>query len=398
MAAEFLSKRESDERCLHLLTALQNPNTKKEVWRESVLLKAWDVKRQYQGEGGKWKDRPVDELKKDYRQALLDEVARLRVALEGSGASHPAAPSEPAQLVGTGEGSGVGQPAASSLTRESSDGAQGASSSGAMSTSGEGELQKRMRAEEHREQPRVKRLCWKITLPGESFASKLPLPEEAAEYLRQANVVEELETADRTERRLHWAKSASIETQMQMLLEAVPPGRQREALRRKLNPQERDDKVSVAVQPAADRPAESSAKRHRGAARNDDPSGAKEEKRQSEKGKEDGGEKEENPPESGAGLPAAAEPNPEDPKRRKKDAPSIVDDGDSASNDDDKEKSANDDGNENTKSATNNDDENDAGEEEHTNKFEVRQRVLARDEDGILYYGNIRRKLKSRYL
>ena len=81
------------------------------------------------------------------------------------------------------------------------------------------------------------------------------------------------------------------------------------------------------------------------------------------------------------------------PKRRKKDAPSIVDDGDSASNDDDKEKSANDDGNENTKSATNNDDENDAGEEEHTNKYEVRQRVLARDEDGILYYGNIRRKL-----
>lgn len=31
--------------------------------------------------------------------------------------------------------------------------------------------------------------------------------------------------------------------------------------------------------------------------------------------------------------------------------------------------------------------------EEHKNKYEVRQRVLARDEDGILYYGNIRRKL-----
>ena len=164
------------------------------------------------------------------------------MAVEGSGASQPAAPSEPAQLVGTGEGSGVAQPAASSVTRESSDGAQGASSSGAMSTAGEGELQKRMRAEEQAEQPRVKRLCWTITLPGESFARKVPLPEEAAQYLRQANVVEELETADRTERRLHWAKSASIETQMQMLLEAVPPGKQRDALRRKLNPQERDDR------------------------------------------------------------------------------------------------------------------------------------------------------------
>lgn len=40
-----------------------------------------------------------------------------------------------------------------------------------------------------------------------------------------------------------------------------------------------------------------------------------------------------------------------------------------------------------------NGDENDDGEEDHKNKYEVRERVLARDEDGILYYANIRRKL-----
>ena len=40
-----------------------------------------------------------------------------------------------------------------------------------------------------------------------------------------------------------------------------------------------------------------------------------------------------------------------------------------------------------------NGDENDDGEEDHKNKYEVRERVLARDDDGILYYANIRRKL-----
>ncbi len=39
------------------------------------------------------------------------------------------------------------------------------------------------------------------------------------------------------------------------------------------------------------------------------------------------------------------------------------------------------------------DDEETSPEEEPSNKFEVRQRVLARDEDGILYYANVRRKL-----
>jgi hypothetical protein len=46
---------------------------------------------------------------------------------------------------------------------------------------------------------------------------------------------------------------------------------------------------------------------------------------------------------------------------------------------------------------SNNDGDEDEGdnyrEEEHKNKYEVRQRVLARDEDGILYYANIRRTL-----
>ena len=40
-----------------------------------------------------------------------------------------------------------------------------------------------------------------------------------------------------------------------------------------------------------------------------------------------------------------------------------------------------------------NEDEDNDGEDGDRNKFEVRQRVLARDEDGILYYADIRRKL-----
>lgn len=77
--------------------------------------------------------------------------------------------------------------------------------------------------------------------------------------------------------------------------------------------------------------------------------------------------------------------SPKTPKEKKKSSPRTV------IETKDNDESINDEQENTINAAENGGDENEP--EEHKNKYEVRQRVLARDEDGILYYGSIRRKL-----
>ena len=63
---------------MHLLSALENPQTTKAVWHKSSLLQMWGVKRYHKTDGGRWQNRPLDELEADYREAFVKEVTRLR--------------------------------------------------------------------------------------------------------------------------------------------------------------------------------------------------------------------------------------------------------------------------------------------------------------------------------
>ena len=55
-------------------------------WRDSALLRAWNVQRGWKSEDGKWHDRDLSSLKADYGNALVRKVAQLRLLMEGSGA------------------------------------------------------------------------------------------------------------------------------------------------------------------------------------------------------------------------------------------------------------------------------------------------------------------------
>ena len=92
-------------------------------------------------------------------------------------------------------------------------------------------------------------------------------------------------------------------------------------------------------------------------------------------------------------LAVHIEPSPEKPGIGKK--RNVSDFADIISTDKDNQETNNEDEKENKMIANNEADldEDISPEEDPSNKFEVRQRVLARDEDGILYYSNVRRKL-----
>ena len=55
-------------------------------WRDSALLRAWNVQRRWKSEDGKWQNRDLSSLKADYGNALVRKVAQLRLLMEGSGA------------------------------------------------------------------------------------------------------------------------------------------------------------------------------------------------------------------------------------------------------------------------------------------------------------------------
>ena len=60
------------ERWMDLADKLQNPATTKAPWRASDLLKRWGVQRYRNG-----KERLIEDIKADFRQALVKKVAAM---------------------------------------------------------------------------------------------------------------------------------------------------------------------------------------------------------------------------------------------------------------------------------------------------------------------------------
>ena len=78
-----LREEEVYQRCVYLLSVMDNPQATQTAWRKSTLLQQWGVPRRHNTGTLMGKDRPLEDIKADFRKAFVREVTRLQSSSTG---------------------------------------------------------------------------------------------------------------------------------------------------------------------------------------------------------------------------------------------------------------------------------------------------------------------------